>query len=79
LVVAICVEVLLEGLISSFSLTIAFRVVTRGEVKTDVESFSEGAEEVRDKFHALIGGDMSRYTVLREDMQQEKLGEVMVS
>ena len=44
-------------------------------METDIESFSERAEEVRDKFRSSIGGNMSRDTMLGKDVQQEKLGE----
>jgi len=41
LVVAIDAEVLFQSLVSMLSLTITFRMVTRGKVQSDVESLSE--------------------------------------
>jgi len=41
LVVAIDAEVLFQSLVSMLSLTITFRMVTRGKVPSDVESLSE--------------------------------------
>lgn len=76
LVVAIRAEVLFECLIRAFGLAIAFRVVTRGEVKTHVESFGQRPEEVRHEFGATVGGDVRGNSVLREDMEDEESGEL---
>ena len=64
LVVAEDPDVLLQGLVRSFCLTISFRVVTRGEVKLHVECNSKGPEEVRHKFRSSIGSDVARDAML---------------
>ena len=74
LVVAVNPKVLLKGLISVFSLTIALWVVTGGEVQAHIESFTQGLEEVRDELGALIGGDVDGDSMLGEDMEEEQLG-----
>lgn len=50
LIGAINADVLFEGLVGSFGLSIAFWMITRCEVKADVEQFSEGAEKVGNEF-----------------------------
>jgi hypothetical protein len=71
LVVAENPEVLLEGLIKSFSLTVSFRVITRSEVNLHVQSFSEGSEEVGNKLGAPITSDMGGNSVFGEDVDDE--------
>ena len=73
LIVAVNAEILFQGLVDAFRLTVAFGVVTGSEVKLHVESFSEGAEEVGDKLRSAIGGDMGRNSVLGEHMKDEQL------
>ena len=46
LVVAVDSDVLFQSLISSFGLSITFRMITGGEVKLHVESETERSEEV---------------------------------
>ena len=46
LVVAVNLDVLFQCLISVFGLSVAFRMVTGGEVKLHIESFSERPEEM---------------------------------
>ena len=46
LVVAVNSDVLFQCLVGAFSLSVAFRMITGGEVKLHVESFSERPEEV---------------------------------
>ena len=58
LIVAVNSDVLFQCLICAFSLSITFRVVSGGEMKLHIESFSERPEEVRDKLCAAIGGDV---------------------
>lgn len=47
LVVAVDPKVLFKCLVHAFSLTVAFRVIVRGEMEVNVEGLSEGAEEMR--------------------------------
>ena len=76
LVIAVNLEVLFQCLVGAFGLSVAFRVVSRGEVKSHVESFSERSEEVRDELHSAVGGDVGWYSVLRKHMKYEQLGEL---
>ena len=58
LVVAVNPDVLFQCLIGVFGLSVAFRMVTGGEMKLHIESFSERPEEVRDELRSAIGGDV---------------------
>jgi hypothetical protein len=73
LVVVVDTEELFEGLVSSFSLSVPLRMITRGIMELHIERSSEGAEEPRNKFGTSIGGDVSRNTMFREHMKYEKL------
>ena len=64
LVVAIDLEVLFQSLISSFSLSITFGMISGSEVQLHVQCNSEGLEEVGYKFCTAIRSDMARDTVL---------------
>jgi hypothetical protein len=77
LVVAVDADVLLECLIHSLGLAITFRMITRCEVKVDVEKGAEGAEEVRDKFRSTVGCDVIRDSMFGKDMSDEELGEFL--
>jgi len=74
LVVAVGTEVLLEGLIDPLGLSIPLRVISQGEVEFHTEGSSETAEEMGDKLRAAVRGNMSRYSVLGEDMEDEEAG-----
>src|SRR5882724_7947987 len=56
-VVAIDSEVLFQSLISSFSLSITFRMISGSEVKLHVQCFSKGLEEVGYEFCTMIRSD----------------------
>ena len=58
LVVAVNPDVLFQCLISAFGLSVTFRMVTGGEVKLHIESFSERPEEMPDKLRSAVGGDV---------------------
>ena len=58
LIIAVNPDVLFQSLICVFSLSVAFRMVTGGEVKLHIESFSERPEEMQDELHSTVGGDM---------------------
>ena len=68
LVVAIDSEVLFQSLISLFSLSITFGMISGSEVKLHVQCSSKGLEEVGYKFHTVIGSDMAWDTMLGKDM-----------
>jgi len=46
LVVAVNSEVLFQCLVGVFGLSVAFRMISGGEMKSHIESFSERSEEV---------------------------------
>jgi len=69
LIVAVNLDVLFQCLICVFGLSVAFRVVSRGEMKPHVESFSERPEEVRDELRAVVGGDMGWNSVFGEHVE----------
>jgi hypothetical protein len=58
LIIAVNSEVLFQCLIGAFSLSVTFRMVSRGEMKSHVESFSERSEEVQDELRSTVGGHM---------------------
>ena len=71
LIVAIGTEILLESLVNTFSLSVAFRVVPGGEMELHVKEFSECPEEPGDKLRATIRRNMRGNTVFGEDMKNE--------
>ena len=52
LIIAVYAKVLFQHLVGAFGLSVAFWMIPRGEMKSHVEDFSEGSEEVRDELHA---------------------------
>ena len=46
LIIAVNLNVLFQCLVSAFSLSVAFRMVTGGKVKLHIESFTERPEEM---------------------------------
>jgi hypothetical protein len=71
LVVAEYMEVLFECLIESFSLSVSFRMIARGEVNLHVQRLSEGSEEVGNKLGSTVTSDMRRDSMLGEYMDDE--------
>ena len=76
LVVAVGAEILFQSLVRAFGLTIAFGVISGGEVESDVEGFGKGMEEVGDELRSAIGGDMGRSSVLGEHMEYEEFSKL---
>ena len=76
LVVAVGAEILFQSLVRAFGLTIAFGVISGGEVESDVEGFGEGTEEVGDELRSAIGGDMGRSSVLGEHVEYEEFSKL---
>ena len=64
LVIAIDSDVLFQSLISSFGLSITFRMITQGEMKLHVESKTERSEKVQDEFRTSVGSDVAWDTML---------------
>ena len=51
-------------------------MITGGEVEFHVQSLPQRAEEMGHKLRALVGGDVRGNSVLGEDMEYEKLGQL---
>ena len=64
-------QVLFQGLIGLFGLSITFGMVSRGEVELHVKCFSEGAEKLGNELGTSFRGYMFRDAMLREDMHDE--------
>ena len=69
LIVAVYAEVLFQCLVGAFSLSIAFWVISGGEVKSHIESFSERSEEVQDKLCSAVGCHVRWNSMLRKNME----------
>ena len=69
-------DVLFQGLVDMFCLSIAFQVVTRSEMKFHVQGFAERSKEVRDKLGAAIRCNMGRNTVFGKYMDNEELSQL---
>src|ERR1700731_788263 len=65
LVIAVTAEVLFQHLVSSFSLSVALRVIPRSEVQGHIEDFAQQAEKMRDELGAMIRGDVRQNSVFR--------------
>ena len=76
LVVTISPEVLLQSLIDSFGLAVAFRMISGSKVETHVEGLPEGAKEMGNEFRTSIGGDVRRNSVLGEHMEYEEFSKL---
>src|ERR1700735_2106742 len=76
LVVAEYTQILFQGLIRPFSLSITFGMISRCEVESHVECLSEGAEKSRDKLGTTIGSDMFGDTMFGEHVSDEEDSEV---
>jgi len=71
LVIAIDSNVLFQGLIRSFSLSISFGVITGGEMELHIQSCSERPEEVGYKLGASVRSNVRRDTMFREYVHNE--------
>src|SRR6266481_1216196 len=58
LVVAVDTEVLFQSLVSTLSLSVTFRVVSRGEVQLHVQGGAKGPEELGYEFRPTVGSDV---------------------
>ena len=63
LVIAKYPEVLFQGLISSFCLTVAFRMVSGGEMELHIECFSERTEKTGDELGTTVRSHVFRNAV----------------
>ena len=71
LVIAEYAEVLFKGLVESFSLSVSFRMIARGEVNLHIQRLSEGLEEAGDKLRSAVAGNMRQDSVFGEYMDNE--------
>ena len=71
LIIAIDSNVLFQGLICSFSLSVGFGVITGGEMELHIQSCSERSEEVGYELGASVGGNVRRNTMFRKNMHNE--------
>ena len=55
LIVAVYAEVLFQCLVGAFGLSVTFWVISGGEVKLHVESFTKRSKEVRDELCSTVG------------------------
>ena len=69
-------DVLFQGLVDTFCLSIAFQVVTGSEMEFHVQGFAERSKEMRDKLGATIRPNMGRNTVFGKYMDNEELGQL---
>jgi hypothetical protein len=76
LVGAVHPDVLFEGLIHAFRLSVSFRVMTGSKMHLHVEQFAQCAEERGDEFRASVTSDVGRDSVFREDVNKEDPGEL---
>jgi len=74
LVIAVGAEVLLEGLVDPLGLPISLGIISRGKVELHTEGSTETAEEVGNERRAAVRGNMSLYSMLGEDMEDEEAG-----
>jgi hypothetical protein len=70
-VVAVHPDVLFQSLVDTLGLSIGGRMVAGGEVETHIKRFSQGSGEMVNKLGAPIRGDMTRNSVLGEDVKDE--------
>jgi hypothetical protein len=71
LVVAEYMEVLFECLIESFSQSVSFRMIARGEVNLHVQCLPKGPEEAGNKLGSVVASNMRQDSMLEEYMDDE--------
>ena len=64
-------DVLLQGLINAFRLSVSFRMISGSVVQLHAERFSKCAKEGGDEFGTSVGGYVRRNSVFGEDMNGE--------
>ena len=69
-------DVLFQGLVDTFCLSVAFRMVTRSEMEFHIQGFAERSKEVRDKLRATIRCNMGRNTVFGKYMDNKELSQL---
>src|ERR1700730_9569056 len=76
LIIAVTMEVLFQRLVSSFRLSVALRVIPRGEVQGHIEDLAQRAEKTRDELGAMIGGDVRQDSMFRQDVEYEQTSQL---
>ncbi len=64
-------DILFQGLICTFRLSVGFRMISGSEVKFHVEGFSKGARELGDKLGTAVRCDVVRNAMLGENVNDE--------
>jgi hypothetical protein len=72
LIITVDMEILLQGLIHSFCLSITFGVVTGGEIGLHIECLPKGVEKRRHELRSVIGGNVRWDSVFGEDVEDEQ-------
>jgi hypothetical protein len=70
-VVAVHPNVLFQSLVDTLGLSVSGRMVAGSEVETHIQHFSQGSGEMVNKLGAPVEGDMTRNSVLGEDVKDE--------
>jgi hypothetical protein len=72
--IEINLEILLQGLIYAFHLSVTFWMVSQSEVQLYIQGLSERMEETGHKLRTSVRGDMRQNSMLGEDMDDKKFG-----
>ena len=72
--ITVNVEVLFQGLVYMFCLTICLWMITGGEVQADPEEHAKRMEKAGDELGTLVRGDMCQDSMFREYVLEIKLG-----
>ncbi len=64
-------DVLFQGLICTFSLSVGLQMVSKSEVKFTVKDFSKGVRGLGDKLRTAVRSDVVRNAMFRENMNNE--------
>ena len=72
-------EVLFQGLVYSFCLTVCLGMIAGSEVQTDSEECAKRTQKVGDELGTSVRGDMHRDSVFREYVLEIKLGHTLRS
>jgi hypothetical protein len=69
-------DVLLEGLIHVFRLSVGLRMMAGRKMHGHIEKFTQCAEEGGNEFRASVGSDVGRNTVFGKYVDKEESGEL---
>ena len=69
-------DVLFQGLVDTFCLSVAFQMVSRSEMEFHVQGFAERSKEVRDKLRAMIRCNMGRNTMYGKYMDNKEFSQL---